>query len=108
MDYTAYKGIQMRETSLKDEAKEFVNRLLLPLLQIDQGNITLVDIQEDIITVEIGGNCLGCPGAIFTYKLIEDLIKKRFPNLKEIRFRGWKPILTHEVSFSDKLDLDSL
>ena len=61
-----------------------------PYLQADGGNITLVDIQDNIVSVQLEGNCLGCSVNQMTLKNGDDASIKRHapPILQEIEVNG--------------------
>jgi len=83
---------------LEEKIKQFLQDKLLPLLQIDGGSISLVEITKDsVLKLKLEGNCIGCPGAIFTTKLIETIIKENFKEIREVKFVGWSPAKTHKI-----------
>jgi len=56
-------------------------------LMSDGGNVELVDVSPDgIVQVRLKGACNGCPMATMTLKsLIERVIKKEVPEVKEVK-----------------------
>ncbi|MDF1517219.1 MAG: NifU family protein [Lutibacter sp.] len=61
-----------------------------PYLQADGGNIILVDIHDNIVSVQLEGNCLGCSVNQMTLKNgVEATIKRHAPQiLKVIEVNG--------------------
>lgn len=56
-----------------------------PYLQADGGNITLVDIHENIVSVQLEGNCLGCAVNQMTLKNgVEATIKRHAPQILQV------------------------
>ncbi|MFO7673671.1 MAG: NifU family protein [Lutibacter sp.] len=56
-----------------------------PYLQADGGNITLVDIQDNIVSVQLEGNCLGCSVNQMTLKNgVEATIKRHAPQILQV------------------------
>lgn len=56
-----------------------------PYLVADGGNISLVEITEDTVSVQLEGNCLGCSVNQMTLKNgVEATIKKHAPQIKHI------------------------
>lgn len=56
-----------------------------PYLQADGGNITLVDIQDNIVSVQLEGNCLGCAVNQMTLKNgVEATIKRHAPQILQV------------------------
>ena len=57
-----------------------------PYLVADGGDITLVDITDDMVArVEMKGACNGCPFSMQTLKAgVEIAVKKEVPEIKEV------------------------
>ena len=57
-----------------------------PYLQADGGDITLIDISDDLdVKVEMSGACDGCPYSMHTLKAgVEEAIKKELPEVKSV------------------------
>lgn len=56
-----------------------------PYLQADGGNITLVKIQDNIVSVQLEGNCLGCSVNQMTLKNgVEATIKRHAPQILQV------------------------
>lgn len=56
-----------------------------PFLEADGGNISLVEITEDTVSVQLEGACLGCSVNQMTLKNgVEATIKKFAPQIKRI------------------------
>ena len=73
------------------EGKELVARVLevldevRPMVQSDGGDIELLDVQGDVVSVKLTGNCIGCPSSQATLKQgIERRLLQRIPQLKGI------------------------
>lgn len=57
-----------------------------PLVQADGGDIELLDVQDDVVSVALTGNCIGCPSAQATLRHgIERRLMQRIPQIKGIR-----------------------
>jgi Fe-S cluster biogenesis protein NfuA/rhodanese-related sulfurtransferase/glutaredoxin len=57
-----------------------------PLVQADGGDIELLDIRDDLVHVQLTGNCVGCPSAQATlHQGIERRLKSRIPQIRGIR-----------------------
>lgn len=73
----------------KNEVTRKVNLALdriRPYLQADGGDITLIDISDDLdVKVEMSGACDGCPYSMHTLKAgVEEAIKKELPEVKSV------------------------
>ncbi|OGS73931.1 MAG: hypothetical protein A3F91_14175 [Flavobacteria bacterium RIFCSPLOWO2_12_FULL_35_11] len=56
-----------------------------PYLQADGGNITLVEIRDNIVSVQLEGNCLGCAVNQMTLKNgVEATIKRHAPQILQV------------------------
>ncbi len=56
-----------------------------PFLRSDGGDITLISIEQDTVTVKLEGNCVGCSVNQMTLKLgVETTIKKYAPQIKSV------------------------
>ncbi len=57
------------------------------ILRGDGGDVELVDVSDDgVIEVRLKGACHGCPMATQTLKsLIERVLKKELPDIKEVK-----------------------
>ncbi len=57
-----------------------------PYLQADGGDITLLDISDDLVVkVELTGACQGCPFSLHTLKAgVEEAIRKELPEVKQV------------------------
>ncbi|HPK87209.1 MAG TPA: NifU family protein [Atribacterota bacterium] len=58
-----------------------------PSLQMDGGDVELVDVTDDgIVKVKLTGACRGCPMSQLTLKMgIEKSLKKDIPEIKEVQ-----------------------
>ena len=57
-----------------------------PNLQADGGDVELVDVSEDgVVKLRLKGACGSCPMAKMTLKFgIEEVLRKRIPEIKEV------------------------
>jgi Fe-S cluster biogenesis protein NfuA len=57
-----------------------------PYLKADGGDVELVGISNDnVVHVRLSGACDGCPFSVMTLRAgIEQAIRKKFPDLKEL------------------------
>lgn len=56
-----------------------------PYLQADGGNISLVEIRDNIVSVQLEGNCLGCAVNQMTLKNgVEATIKRHAPQILQV------------------------
>ena len=56
-----------------------------PMVQSDGGDIVLLDVSPKQVSIELTGNCIGCPSAQATLKQgIERRLKSRIPQIESI------------------------
>jgi Fe-S cluster biogenesis protein NfuA len=56
-----------------------------PHLQVDGGDVELVDIEDGIVKVRLTGACAGCPMSQMTLKWgVENYLKKKVPSVKSV------------------------
>ena len=83
-----------------DELKEVVATVIediRPMLQMDGGDITLIDVQKPIVFVQLQGGCVGCSsaGATLKYGVEKALKEKIHPELS---------VMNVPHGYEDKLD----
>ena len=68
--------------SMKEEVEE-VLETLRPMLMQDGGNVELVDIDDGVVKVRLGGACSSCSSSTMTLKMgIEKALKKAIPMVR--------------------------
>ncbi len=75
----------MRVNLLKEEVKQALEEVR-PHLQVDGGDVELVDIDDDgTVKVRLTGSCAGCPMSQMTLKWgVENYLKKKIPEVKAV------------------------
>ncbi|MBI5238475.1 MAG: NifU family protein [Deltaproteobacteria bacterium] len=71
---------------LRERVEEALNTIR-PALQLDGGDVLLVDVneQDGIVRVQLQGACAGCPSSQITLAMgIERAIKDKVPEVKEV------------------------
>ena len=69
---------------MKDKVEKALNDIR-PSLQIDGGNVELVDVEDGIVKVRLTGACGGCPMSQMTLKQgIETHVKKAVPEVVSV------------------------
>lgn len=76
----------MAETNDVRERVAAALERIRPAVQMDGGDVQLVDVSEDgVVTVQMMGACGGCPMSMLTLKAgIERIIKSQVPEVTEI------------------------
>ena len=74
----------MSEQELKISVENALQEIR-PYLEADGGNISLVEITEDTVSVQLEGACLGCSVNQMTLKNgVEATIKKYAPHIQQV------------------------
>jgi Fe-S cluster biogenesis protein NfuA len=70
---------------LKEEVRQALEEVR-PHLQVDGGDVELVDVMEDgTVKVRLTGACAGCPMSQMTLKWgVENYLKKKIPAVKSV------------------------
>lgn len=71
---------------MRERVEEALNTIR-PALQLDGGDVMLVDVneQDGIVRVQLQGACSGCPSSQITLAMgIERAIKDKVPEVKEV------------------------
>ena len=70
---------------MREEVENALNKIR-PSLQMDGGDVELVDVDENgVVTVRLTGACGGCPMSTMTLKMgIEQLLKREVAGVKEV------------------------
>jgi Fe-S cluster biogenesis protein NfuA len=69
------------------EGVEVAIEAIRPALQMDGGDVTLVDVDESsgVVTIELIGACVGCPASTMTLKAgIERILKDRVSGITDV------------------------
>ena len=74
----------METKTLREKVEELIQKVR-PMLQMDGGDIELVDIKDKVVYVRLKGACYGCPASVMTLKLgVERYIKKEIPEIEAV------------------------
>jgi Fe-S cluster biogenesis protein NfuA len=69
---------------MKDEVKKVLEKVR-PMLQMDGGDVELVDVKDGVVKVKLTGACHGCPMSQMTLQHgIERALKKEVPGVKKV------------------------
>jgi len=69
---------------LKEEIAQALEEVR-PQLQLDGGDIELVDVEDGVVKVRLKGSCAGCPMSQMTLKWgVENYLKKKVPGVKSV------------------------
>jgi Fe-S cluster biogenesis protein NfuA len=73
------------QATLEAQIEEVINTHIRPYIEADGGRITLVEMRDQIVYVELAGACGSCPSAQMTLKGgVEAILKRRFPEIVSV------------------------
>ncbi len=74
-----------------DQLLKVCKEVIAPLVRADGGEVYLVAIEADQLTLHLAGTCAGCPGAILTARgVIEPAIHAVAPTARVVVTNGGK------------------
>ncbi len=66
---------------MKERVEQVINRIR-PAVQMDGGDIELVDVVNGMVKIRLVGSCSGCPSSTMTLKMgIERAIRAEVPEI---------------------------
>ena len=66
---------------MKDRVEKVINRIR-PAVQMDGGDIELIDVENGVVKLRLVGSCSGCPSSMMTLKMgIERAIRAEVPEI---------------------------
>ncbi|HAM41421.1 MAG TPA: hypothetical protein DDX89_07950 [Candidatus Omnitrophica bacterium] len=69
---------------MRDRVERVINRIR-PAVQMDGGDIELVDVTDGVVKLRLVGSCHGCPSSMMTLKAgIERAIQAEVPEVKAV------------------------
>lgn len=69
---------------MRERVEQVIARIR-PALQADGGDIQLVDVKDNVVTVELTGACKGCPMSQMTLRMgVERAIKEEIPEVERV------------------------
>ena len=64
---------------------EMVLDQIRPNIQMDGGDIELVNYQDGVVYIRLLGSCIGCPASQYTLKLgVEETLKQQIAEICEV------------------------
>ena len=69
---------------MKDRVEKVINRIR-PAVQMDGGDIELIDVIDGVVKLRLVGSCVGCPSSMMTLKMgIERAIRAEVPEIVSV------------------------
>jgi Fe-S cluster biogenesis protein NfuA len=82
--YTLVWTLSEEVSVLKEEIAQALEEVR-PHLQVDGGDVELVDVEDGVVKVRLKGACAGCPMSQMTLKWgVENYLKKKVPGVKSV------------------------
>lgn len=78
-------GTEPPKGELAEAVASVIDNRINPAVAMHGGRVSLVDVQDDIVYVQLAGGCQGCGMATVTLKQgIERMLKESFPQIVEV------------------------
>ena len=69
---------------IKEKVEQAIEKIR-PSLQMDGGDIELVDIEDKVVKVRLRGACGSCPMSVMTLKMgVERIVKEMVPEIESV------------------------
>ena len=69
---------------MRDRVEKVINRIR-PAVQMDGGDIELVDVADGVVKLRLVGSCQGCPSSMMTLRVgIERAIRAEVPEITAV------------------------
>jgi Fe-S cluster biogenesis protein NfuA len=69
---------------MREKVEEALKKIR-PSLQMDGGDIELVDVVDGVVKVRLKGACAGCAAAPMTLQMgVEDMLQQEIPEVKRV------------------------
>ena len=74
-----------------DQLLKVCHEIVAPLIRADGGEVYLVAVEPDVLTLHLAGTCSGCPGAVLTIRgVIEPAVHAVAPTARVVVTSGAK------------------
>lgn len=81
-------GVLVEEAWMKERVEQVINRIR-PAVQMDGGDIELIDVVDGLVRLRLVGSCHGCPSSMMTLKMgIERAIRTEVPEIVGVEAVG--------------------
>jgi Fe-S cluster biogenesis protein NfuA len=70
---------------MEEQVQKIIDEQVRPALRMDGGDIELVGIKDNIVSVRLKGACNGCPSAGITLQMgVERILKTEIPEIESV------------------------
>ncbi|WP_195198778.1 NifU family protein [Faecalispora jeddahensis] len=67
------------------EIERLLEEQVRPQLALHQGNLSIISLTDDVLTIRLLGACANCPSAsLTTEELIASAVQSRFPQIRRV------------------------
>ncbi len=79
-------GSKPLEGGLAEKVQQVIDQYVMPGVAQHGGNVTLVEVRDEVVYVRMGGGCQGCGLASVTLNQgIERILKEKVPEIKDVQ-----------------------
>lgn len=73
------------QTSLQYETlKHFITEKISPGVEAHGGEINIVNLENNVLTLQLSGSCVGCSVQAYSSESISNYILEEFPDLDDV------------------------
>lgn len=75
----------MQEVDIKERVQQMLDASINPAVASHGGMVSLIDVKDNIVYIQMAGGCQGCGAADITLKAgIERMIREEIPEVVEV------------------------
>ena len=75
----------MQEVEIREKVQQLLDTSINPAIAGHGGMVSLIDVKDNVVYVQMGGGCQGCGAADITLKAgIERMIREEIPDVAEV------------------------
>ncbi len=80
-----YNSVFIQGIAMIEQIQSIIESKIRPSLQMDGGDIELIDVEDGIVKVKLMGACSHCPSSTLTlYQGVEKMLMENIPEVKGI------------------------
>lgn len=74
----------MQNTLQYETLKNFINEKISPGVEAHGGQIDIVNLEQNILTLQLSGSCVSCSIQAYSSEAISNYILEEFPDLDDV------------------------
>jgi Fe/S biogenesis protein NfuA len=74
----------MQNTLQYETLKNFINEKISPGVEAHGGQIDIVNLEQNVLTLQLSGSCVSCSIQAYSSEAISNYILEEFPDLDDV------------------------